>query len=84
MTLQLPKSLKVAERMTFSREDLEDQNSKRDLCRIRAIAAQNKRIMRQIRERREKPAENPGELLAIYCLSRAPRAAERSSESWIP
>jgi len=34
--------------------------------------------------RREKPAENPGEaaVLAVYCLSRAPRAAERGS-AWL-
>jgi len=80
MTLQLPMSLKIAER-TISSWDLEDQSPKWNFMRDPiAEAALKKGIMRRICERREKTADNPGKLpLTVYCLSCAPRTAERGS-----
>jgi len=47
-----------------SSRNLEDRNSKQNFVRNpTAETAQKKEIIRRIRERREKPAENPGELL---------------------
>jgi len=81
MTFQSPMSLKATKR-TISSRDLENRSPKRNFVWDPiAEAAQKKRIMRRIRKRQEKPAENHQESCHIsdYYLSRAPRAAERDS-----
>jgi len=68
ITLQLPMSLKVAERTSPRGTWSPKQNFVRNPT---AKAAQKKEIRRRIRERRKKPAENPGCISDLLFESRA-------------